>query len=96
MQTWDKEKVFEKNLEQALAVSRYTLALENRETESYRALRAQAEDLFMKAKRALGDKAGLLMRMEALWNQMGAMDNDSVYWQGWRDCVTLLKKIGAL
>ena len=92
-----KEKtVFERNLEQAFAASQYELALENRHKEDYRALRAQMEVLFFRIKELLGENGRMMLELEAMTNQLGAMDNEAVYLQGFRDCVTLMKKIGAL
>lgn len=91
-----KKNVFEHNLEQAFAASQYELALQNRQKEDYRALRAQMEALFFQIKELLGDHGKLMLKLEALTNQLGAMDNEAVYLQGFRDCVTLMKKIGAL
>ena len=83
-----KEKtVFERNLEQAFAASQYELALENRHKDDYRAFRI---------KELLGENGRMMLELEAITNQLGAMDNEAVYLQGFRDCVTLMKKIGAL
>ena len=88
-----KEKtVFERNLEQAFAASQYELALENRHKEDYRALRAQMEALFFRIKELLGENGRMMLELEAMTNQLGAMDNEAVYLQGFRDCVTLMKK----
>lgn len=94
--TTERDNVFERHLEQAFASCQYTLAMENRDTASYRALRAQTEALFAQTSDKLGEDRTLLLRLEALYNQMGAQDTSYVYLQGMRDCVTLLKKIGVI
>ena len=51
---------------------------------------------FFRIKDLLGVNGRMMLELEAMTNQLGAMDNEAVYLQGFRDCVTLMKKIGAL
>ena len=85
--------LFEENLKSAFSESQYELCLQNRKTDrTYRQLQAEYDKLFDRIQDRLGKKhRKLLLKLEAVGNHKGSIDDDTLYLQGMIDCVKLLK-----
>ena len=93
----DVRTQFEQNLDSAFAESEHELAMQNRrESAEYARLCRESRELMKKIQEMLGDDRSLLLRLEEKVNHMRSIDDDLIYLQGHRDCVTLLRKVGVL
>jgi len=85
------------NLKLAFAESQNDLAMENRKTDlHYQKLEMQCDQTFNEIRNKLGKRRKLMLKLERLQNEIGSIDEDFIYLQGFIDCVTLLKTIHLL
>ena len=89
---------FEDNLKAAFSESLYDLCMQNRKTDQeYRQIEKEYNRLFDRVRNLLGKKnRKLMLKLEALGNQKGSIDDGLIYLQGMIDCVKLLKMIGMI
>jgi len=87
---------FEENLKAAFSESQYALCMQNRKTDRvYRQLQNEYDKLFDCIQDRLGKKhRKLLLKLEAVGNHKGGIDDDLIYLQGMIDCAKLLRMIG--
>ncbi|MCL2697792.1 MAG: hypothetical protein FWE74_06900 [Oscillospiraceae bacterium] len=85
---------FDESLKHTFAESRYELCMQNRQTDKeYIKLDNQHSKLFEHISNLLGKNRKLMLKLEALENQKGSIDDKFVYIQGMADCVKLLRVI---
>ena len=90
--------VFEENLKTAMIQSEYALVLKKRKTNTqYQQFEREYHQLFDRIRGLLDtEHRGLMLELEDLGNALSCMENDWIYQQGVRDCITLLRKVRLL
>ena len=61
---------------------------------AYAAASEECDELYRRIEKELGSERILVNRFDAAKNNLLALEEESVYHQGFRDCVTLLRWIG--
>jgi len=86
---------FEENLKAVFSESQYNLCMQNRKTDQvYQQLEREYNQLFDRIRKLLGKKhRKLMLKLEAVGNHKGAIDDDLIYLQGMIDCAKLLRII---
>jgi hypothetical protein len=85
---------FEENLKHAFTESRYELSMLNRKMDKeHIKLTKKYDKLFEHIRDLLGKDRKLMLKLEALGNEKGEIDDEFVYLQGMLDCVKLLQAI---
>jgi len=86
---------FEENLKAAFSESQYNLCMQNRKTDKiYQQLEDEYNNLFERIRKLLGKKhRKLMLKLEAVGNHKGGIDDDLIYLQGMIDCVKLLRML---
>lgn len=85
---------FLKNLQNAFSKSKYELCMKNQKTDLYyQQLEKKYNMLFDDIRNRLGKNRKLMLELEKLQNEIGGIDDDFIYLQGFTDCAALLKLI---
>ncbi len=90
--------VFDENLKTAMIQSEYALVMKKRKTDTrYQQLEREYHQLFDRIRGFLDtEHRGMMLELEDLGNALSCMENDWIYQQGMRDCITLLRKVRLL
>ena len=83
------------NMKAVFSTSAYDLVMENRKHDlGYRQLAKDHHKLFRFIQDRLGKRdRKLMLKLEAMQNQMASIDDELIYLQGMMDCVALLRTI---
>lgn len=86
------------NMKAVFSTSAYDLVMENRKHDlGYRQLAKGHYKLFRSIQDRLGEgDRKLMLKLEAMQNQMASIDDELIYLQGMMDCVALLRTIGLI
>ncbi len=71
-----------------------TLVERDEDDPAYTAATEECDELYRRIEEELGSERILVNRFDAAKNYQLALEEESVYHQGFRDCVTLLRWIG--
>ena len=90
----DMSTSFTEHLYAAFSEAQFDLCMRNKERNAeYQRKEKQYIQVFDEIRNLLGKNRKLMLKLERLQNEINSMDCDFIYFQGFIDCVTLLKLI---
>ena len=90
----DMSTSFTEHLYAAFSEAQFDLCMRNKERNAeYQRKEKQYIQVFDEIRNRLGKNRKLMLKLERLQNEINSMDCDFIYFQGFIDCVTLLKLI---
>ncbi len=93
----NREPSFEQSFRECCIRSCNYLAHEREQTDKrYKEVSRECNELYRMIQERLGDEEILLNRFDAAKNHENAINDESIYQQGFQDCVVLLRWIGLL